>query len=742
VANIEMTATAARQVELIISRLDSLSTLPEVATSFLSALTEKQFTPSVITEIIESDPALTAKVFSLAYDQRLSFSSAPTVKEALQQFDRQTISDIILSIKVFQDSETGQSGQSILSSKDLALHSLATACCAHEIANLVLDSDQRSLAFSAGLLHDIGKLAIAQVMPKSFARIAAEAKERSISFQAVEHKYLGLDHTIIGKRLAQKWHLPDEITFAIWLHHSDTEALSQNIKAGKLAQIVRLADIIATQSGIGASGSWDTVDSTSEILDSLKLTNEQIHKIKQNLDVAVDAKCSALGIKNPDAAVAYSQLLRERAARLASDNHRLNDENRRLATSSAHMQLVSDFLIALNPEMSTLQVSEIFASCWQKYYQTGPVCVVLADDPALQLLEVVTLNDSGDLKTILTNVPDGIDVLPQAIQNKFTVLEAGENSKWLLDQLDFDIKPDRAFIIPLLTGQRATGVVVFEQRLPVDPADQAESLAIAAGIAASVIAMTNNSDKHSRLAEQFADLLGQLKITRDKLAQAKTHAGIAEMAAGASHELNNPLAVISGRTQLLLDIETDENKKQMLKQINERASEVSEIVQDLMAFARPKQAFAAKIAVDELIDPAVAQAAVDYNLKNLELALEDIHQLPDVNVDANQVTTAIKNILSNSLDSYNGGNGPITISGNCLQQEDFVTIQIIDQGCGMDLDTLQKAAQPFFSSKQAGRQRGMGLAHARRLLELNNATLSLQSTPSKGTKAVINLPKA
>ena len=728
-------STTSRQVELIIRQLDSVSVLPEVATAFLAAAAEKKLDRTTITEMIESDAALTAKVFALAYDKSVSYSSGrPSVKEAVASLPDEIVREIILSLKIFQPST---SNDAPLPVKNLALHCLTVACAAREISKLALEPCDRDIAFSAALLHDIGKLAIAELMPRSFEKIAADSIEMNLSFQEAEKKHLGIDHTIIGKRLAEKWRLPKEIVMAIWLHHSDTEAISDDLTAGRIAQVVMLADIIANASGIAFSGSCDTQPITPEILQSLNITNEQIETIKTSLIEKVQAKCGLLGLSNPDARTAYSQLLRETAVKLAADRDALTVNNRSLATATAHMELICQFLLAVRPEMDKIQISEIFAAAWQKHYQTGPVCVFIQDRPNQSMLEMVTLENSSDPKTLFLNVPEFAEAIPAPIKKKFAVVNACDTVKWIFDQLDFEMCKSSTMIIPLMVRQQAIGAILFEHRLPSNPADQSENLCTAATIAAGVISMTGICDERERLSEQFADILGRLKATREKLTEARSLAGVAEMAAGASHELNNPLAVISGRTQLLLDIETDENKRQMLKQIHTRADEVSQIVADLMAFARPSTPNPLTISIEDVIGSAVRETEEEYNLRKLELTLESPAGIPVVKVDAGQTAAAIKNILSNALDSYPGENGPITITVDTPKEEGFVTVRITDTGCGMDTPTLAKAMQPFFSMKPAGRKRGMGLAHARRLLDLNNAELSLQSKPQQGTTVTI-----
>jgi len=734
----------ARQVEFIIRRLNSLSTLPEVAAGFLSNLADGKSDITILSEIIESDPALSAKVFSLAYKEGITFADdRPTVAEAVAKLPEAKIRNAVLSVKVFQAFEADYDPDSkrLLPRKQLALHALATACCARRIAALLLDSRGAELAFSAGLLHDIGKLAIDEVMPKSFERIVQEAQAEGVCILDVEQRHLGLDHTIIGKRLAQKWGLPEEITFAIWLHHSDTEAISVNMPEAGLAGIVRLACIIARQCGIGMSGSFDSPGPISHIIQSLSLSQEQIERIRGKLAEEVSEKSELLGLTVSGGPAAYCDIVHQTAAELSEDNGTLLTENRRLTTQSAQMELINEFLLNVSSDMSPIDVAAVFAAGWRKHYQTGPVCAFLQNSPNEPFLEMVTVDESGRADTVLLNVPADRRAIPQQLLNKFDILQGADCMDWLFEQADCQIDVSKTKVAPLISRGKAVGAIVFEQRLPTEPTEWLSVYNVSASIAANVISLAFASQQQGRLAERFAQLLGRLKQSRQKLADAKSLAGIAEMAAGAAHELNNPLAVMSGRVQLLYDSEDDNNKKQILKQIQQRTNEISQIVGDLMEFARPKQPVPTVANLRGLIDKAVADTAGNYNLEQIEVEFQAIDESGDVYVDGEQIVSVIVNILSNALESYNSGSGPVKIDGGCPQSGEFVTFKIIDSGCGMDPQTLQKAAEPFFSVRPAGRKRGMGLAAAARLIQLNNGSIHLASEPDKGTTVTIKLPR-
>lgn len=109
-------------------------------------------------------------------------------------------------------------------------------------------------------------------------------------------------------------------------------------------------------------------------------------------------------------------------------------------------------------------------------------------------------------------------------------------------------------------------------------------------------------------------------------------------------------------------------------------------------------------------------------------------------MDSAQIASAAANIISNAVESYTDRMGPVKITAEPDKSPGLVKLTVSDLGCGMSEETLQKAFHPFFSARPAGRKRGMGLAHASRLIQLNNGTINIKSRPGKGTDVVITLP--
>lgn len=731
----------ARQVERIVRQLAGLSTLPAVAANLLSQMSDGVFEPAAFADSIQSDPALTAKILMLARQEQIAFSGEPTIVEAVAKLPPALLRQAVISVKVFEifDVHEKPDAGRILPRRDMALHSLGVACCCQQLAERVLPPEQRQTAYLAGLLHDIGKCALDEVMPKSFERMVEEANGSQSSLLDVEQKHLGLDHTVLGKRLAQKWQLPESIISGIWLHHCDALTLSADLPDVQIARIVALADRLVRLANIGKSGSYDDPDQTDEIAALLQITPEQLAVIIENLPQKVQDKSAALGLDEPPTSSGYYAMIQKTASELAQDNRKLSLSSGDAVQLSTQINLIDEFLKEVDENASALDLAESFTLGWKKYKQTGVTGVYVVPDSTEPYVEVVLADRGGTVEVKSLTMAEGMPPIPQAFRTTRSILPLAEGAKWIVEQFSSDFNPDMMYMAPLLMGDKEVGILFFEVFSKTDDLHGSDTLP-ACQVAAAAIAMALSGQKHLELAERFVGLMSTLRQTRTELARQQSLAGLAEMAAGAAHELNNPLAVISGRAQLLLDEEEDEKKKSMLKQIQQRTEDIYQIVNDLMTFARPNDPNKQSISVSELIGKAIDKTCKSCKLDMIQADVAVAKNCGSVYVDIHQATQALGYILTNALQSYPDETGPVTI--DCAATDNNgVKIEIRDNGCGMDAETLRKATQPFFSFRPAGRRRGMGLAHAQRMLLLNGGTLTLSSEPNKGTTVTITLPK-
>jgi signal transduction histidine kinase len=538
---------------------------------------------------------------------------------------------------------------------------------------------------------------------------------------------------------------------AVWLHHSDTLTISQEIPQARIAAVVQLANLVARQSNIGGSGSFDLPEAPEPIAEGLGIGVEQLGQIRESLREEVAEKARVLDLDSEAAVVDYCRAAHGAAEKLAREQAELTAENRRLQSSASHLDFTTDFLLGTSPAVGTANIAEDFAVRWQRFYQTGKVCLYVIPSILPDTIEAVVVESLSQSRIVSLEILDDAPVVPQVIENKFAVLNAHDHLGWLFEKLDADFDEKRTKLVPLLCEGRAVGAIAFEIHYPGDAELFEEKFKISASIAGSILGMAISRQKQQHFAERFVRLVSGSRRMPELPAEKPAAPtppdsaedsliALAEMAAGAAHELNNPLAVISGRAQLLAEAEGDVEQREILKQIWENAREASGIIEDLMSFAEPPQPRIAATDVKKMLDEAVQLAGRKTSGKELDVQIEIADDVETVFVDSAQIVSAIANVISNAAESYGDTTGPITITALTDESGDTVRLAIQDKGCGMDTATLKKATQPFFSARPAGRKRGMGLAYAARFIQLNGGTLTITSKLGSGTTATIHLP--
>jgi putative nucleotidyltransferase with HDIG domain len=756
-------ATASRKVELAIGELGLLSVPPCVAVQYLSKLVQGRFSPASVADIVECEPALAAGVLSLA--QRLAagpVSQRHAVRLVLDRLDADDVCNVLLKTKVTAgfEIEFASDQPALPSRKDLILHSLAVACCTRRIAEAAESGIEPNLAYSAGLLHDIGKLALQDIMPKSLAAITKEAEAAKSSLHKIEHKHLGTNHALLGKQLAERWRLPEPIKLAIWLHHRNPAAFANAVPEAMLAVLVRAADNIARQANIGVSGSFNEPEPLDDIAQSVGVSAKTLQQIRDELPQEVKRKSACLGLQTPQATARYCDLLAATAAQLSEKHAKLSLEGRSLQTAASYLNFAQEFLRGVCSAVPAVDIAEDFAKRWQRFFQTGTVCLYLTAGSQDGVVDVATVEALGHSHKTVVRAPQNGSLLPKPIAGKFLLLEAQDHLDWLIEQLEVDFNADQARLLPLLSDGRVVGILAFELNYPGDVSLFAEKFEMAASMAGTILDLALTKEGQEHWAERFAQAEGdskreQLRLgpegeprTRPEPSPADTCVveALAEMAAGVAHELNNPLSVIAGRAQLLAQAEGDGQKRHVLEVIHENAREASSVVDDLMSYADPPAPRPALTSIGQIIDESIQLAGRKAGVEHVNAQVHVSSEVKDVLVDSAQVVVAVANVIANCIESYADPMGPIKITAEPARRETSepgdggLRLQINDLGCGMDEATVRKAPSPFFSAKPAGRRRGMGLAYASRLIRLNRGALDLESRQGHGTTVTITLP--
>jgi signal transduction histidine kinase len=223
-----------------------------------------------------------------------------------------------------------------------------------------------------------------------------------------------------------------------------------------------------------------------------------------------------------------------------------------------------------------------------------------------------------------------------------------------------------------------------------------------------------------------------------RLEQAKLDA-MKELAYGASHEINNPLANISARAQSLLRDERDPERRRTLEAIHLQALRAHEMISDLMLFARPPQLERRPLDLAELVRQVASGLAAECERRGIELNIVVDGQPPPVDGDATQLAVALHALLANSMNAI-GRDGRILITVNS-SPDGTVQLQVNDNGPGIPPEVRPHIFDPFYSGREAGRGLGFGLSKSWRIVTLHGGSIEVESLPTGGATFIITLPQ-
>jgi signal transduction histidine kinase len=228
----------------------------------------------------------------------------------------------------------------------------------------------------------------------------------------------------------------------------------------------------------------------------------------------------------------------------------------------------------------------------------------------------------------------------------------------------------------------------------------------------------------------------QCASEKDRLQELKLKA-LAEMAAGAGHEINNPLAVISGQAQYLLAHDSDPERLKSLKTIVNQAQRIHQILNDLMHFAKPGEPHPQEFLVEDIITEVVA--ALQEMAQQRQVRLDWLPGTSHLKVfrDPAQLRISLQAILRNALEA-----APIEGWAAVKLESSGKELQIIveDNGPGPTASVREHMFDPFYSGRSAGRGRGLGLPTAWRLAKQQGGNLRYLGHQDGCTRFVLSLP--
>ncbi len=757
-----------RRIEMILRQVDSLPTLPAVALRLLSLTASDESDAREVIETVSADPALTANILAMCRHSDTGVrSDGLTIEKAVLLLGFNAVRNAVLSLKVMEvfgrEERSGTSDEpeggkrpddeSLVANRSSLVpapfdrtgfwrHSLAVAVAAEQIA--AAHSDQDDLppaeAFVCGLLHDIGKLAIDFVLPKSYDRVAELVDLNQGNIAEFERRVIGIDHHTAGKRLAQQWDLPQMLQDCIWLHGAPLETLPQ-LDHRRMIGLVRLADLVARQQHIGYSGNFAMKADPAALAVQLDLDPDRVAQVTEELLGEVESRQRVLGLADVPTHRMFLESIQQANQKLGRLNAALDRRSRASSMQAKVLDAITMFHSDASPGRS---VHDALAQIGQSAAEAlGRGYWAIVHQPAMDdrwlLAEFDEAGMSPEFRWVdpPLDAPDitTIHALPTGIEGPNGSIAAAGFLPLLGGYLSHTTDISSLRVLPLGCGWGTSALLVHD----CDALPPLSALAALTQTWGATLAAVSQHEGARRLSEQLAEANQALADAQDQLLQAEAISKLGELASGAAHEMNNPLAIISGRAQLLLNtLDRNGNAHAAAKVIDEQARRLSELITSLRLWADPPQPGRTPTDVTALLNRIVGGFIDELSQRHAPVSLQVKHDLPTIDLDPIMVTDALHELLRNAVQSQ--PKSAVHVIGRVNRADRMLVVQVIDDGVGMDAHTLSHAMDPFFSAKPAGRLIGMGLPRARQLIAAHGGQLHLRSLPGEGTIATVSLP--
>jgi PAS domain S-box-containing protein len=296
-----------------------------------------------------------------------------------------------------------------------------------------------------------------------------------------------------------------------------------------------------------------------------------------------------------------------------------------------------------------------------------------------------------------------------------------------------------AFVFPIVSSGGTIGVLNFASRKPREPEEQLLQAITAIGAQIGQVLRRRQADEERQVLEA-------------QLRQAQKMQAIGTLATGIAHEFNNVLRAILANVELArMDAGPEHPVRESIEEIDKASRRARDIVQRILAFARPQAAQRRRLCLVEVTKEAIHLLAPTLPA-GIELSADFSADSPEILGDATQIHQLLLNLCTNAAQAMGGARGRITVRLSRVTAEPgdtaipglppgaYARLSISDCGAGIDPAIRERVFEPFFTTKSNGEGTGLGLAIVHGIVRAHEGAIDLESEPGKGTTFHVCFP--
>ena len=253
--------------------------------------------------------------------------------------------------------------------------------------------------------------------------------------------------------------------------------------------------------------------------------------------------------------------------------------------------------------------------------------------------------------------------------------------------------------------------------------------------------------KRKKAEKELKDAYQKLKGTQEQLIQSSKMAAMGQLAAGISHELNQPLTGIKGFAQaVLMDLDEGNPLTVDLQRIVEQADRMDKIIRNVRLFARKSEFRIEELDINQPLKDSLMLLSEQFRVHNIRLTKSLTENLPRIKGDANQLQQVFLNLITNARDAINRlqrpEGGELIIKTSLSKDNNNIEITLQDTGCGISKEGSEHIFNPFFTTKSPDGGMGLGLSIVYRIIENHKGRIEVESEEWRGASFKITLPVA
>ncbi|MGB9991592.1 HDOD domain-containing protein [Massilia sp. SM-13] len=685
---------------LLIARLPAM---PQILIKLIELLQADDAGMPELAALIAQDAGMASKILGVANSSAYHRAGRQvSLEQSLVSLGTDMIKTLVISESVYQTfSSFPHSGGTDL--RSFWQHSLATAVIARDVARLIA-YPQPEEAYLAGLLHNVGRLALLATAPKEYAANFQARDDEALC--AVEQRTLQITHTEAGAWLVERWRLDSFLADSVLYHHEASARLST---AHPLIRLVRLAHLLAYHR--------DDADALDEAAGLCGLEPAQLQSVVQHAARQVQQSADYLGIdlEGADDIVPPPAQL---AAPADPVQQRLQQEVR-------DMVLVSEMGQSFSRQQGDGAMLDAMTRSARILFDFDSALLLLEHPAGQGLVGAGGSEQPQRLAEFTLPLGDGSHAAQAAAERRPVLAASSATPASLAEEQLFRMLGSEGMVcVPLVAGQRCLGVLVGGVAAWQLPAAQQRLRFLQAFGNQAGAALETALSERGHAKRQLAHVADEYRDATRRVV----------------HEVNNPLSIIKNYLSVLdSKLARREPVVGELSVLNEEIDRVGQLIQGLAEGPAADAARTAHIGrvVDDVLRFFRSTSFVPASVQLL-VRMQDEHN--DIEGDPDSLKQILLNLVKNAVEALPEG-GRIEIAHRGLvnrERQLYAEVAVADNGPGLPPEVLAKLFAPVASSK-GGAHRGLGLSIVHSLVHKLGGMISCRSGKG-GTTFELLLP--